>query len=1003
MNTLLRSTWAAALCVAAVSAQAPDAAAALARAQLLENQEADLSAAEQAYRALLADGNAAAAHGEAALRLGTLLWRLDRKDDGKPFLERAAAAGGTIAEQATAVLQGQGEQGKQAQERLDKARALVALYQELTERPRDDKGAWDEATSRRRTEVSKDLRWLGSQAAQAIVDALRKLDDVRKNNSSLWGPGKEASRKGLSYWLWQIGTNPAVEALREWAQASDVLLRRAIAEGTNRSKVAADLEPALLEFVRDPDPAGEVWRSVVDSVTKLTNAQHLQLASDPQPSLAAAGLAALAETWPDLTQADREQVVVKLGQTIRRATQADDARLAQAAWRAMKAFAALGPRSAQSLFLAEAHRYPGELGGFIFNLMPDVDDAFLSELRAAAKRVGKQMYKNARGDDAGFAIAEFVTRGKAKWTAAGVDDALTLLELGYGTCKGYDSRWLLPCLPLATADQLARLIRALPDVADPELLIRGIGAMRLPAEVFPALRDLVEVCLSEASPPWSKDRNPQSRSVRGRGVEVSGISDRVVGLCGAIANTRAPAVAAWFGNIIDREAGLAAVVANLLVTMSGNGVGASTHEALRKLLVWPGTDENELQPHERSQIFAELARVGDVAAIPLFPRTYELGLQRVQISRGDGFQAAGIGFLGERKDYGTRRATGPWHGYGDPDLITAWRTLVESTAAGQVWDELNSGNVSQPGTATSVQGGQSRAFGIPLAVLPVLCQHLPKRWALAPTDEARRDLQNGVLMDFHRIPTAAVEGDSELARALRMLLKAEDTQLAMSVFASLPSEVGLVFADEARLALRRSPSKYQISYLLRAGIELPVDDWRDLLQSQERNGLVEILKALPPQPAAALRAEVEATLAHGQPEVRIAACQAMRRTYAADAVPSLLPLLQDPSDDVRKAARANLDQLREEHERRTFWVDAKSGIDLSPASAAAKLLAQAKPGEAKDQRLLAIRSLAVLAAAESLPYLIEWTKDTDADVATAARTAIAQIHQKAGTPEPSKK
>lgn len=35
--------------------------------------------------------------------------------------------------------------------------------------------------------------------------------------------------------------------------------------------------------------------------------------------------------------------------------------------------------------------------------------------------------------------------------------------------------------------------------------------------------------------------------------------------------------------------------------------------------------------------------------------------------------------------------------------------------------------------------------------------------------------------------------------------------------------------------------------------------------------------------------------------------------------------------------------------------------------------------------------------AEALPYLIDWTKDADAEVATAAHAAIAAIHGKAAT------
>nr|MBP8301287.1 HEAT repeat domain-containing protein [Planctomycetota bacterium] len=88
-----------------------------------------------------------------------------------------------------------------------------------------------------------------------------------------------------------------------------------------------------------------------------------------------------------------------------------------------------------------------------------------------------------------------------------------------------------------------------------------------------------------------------------------------------------------------------------------------------------------------------------------------------------------------------------------------------------------------------------------------------------------------------------------------------------------------------------------------------------------------------------------------------------------------------------------LERIRFFQEQQAYWQNAKAGIDTSPANATAKLLAQAKPGEPKDQRLLALRSLAVLGSPESLPYLIDWTKDPDAEVAAAALEAVTTIHR----------
>src|SRR5580765_7560340 len=111
--------------VPVLRAQATGAAARLARAQLIEEQEGDLRAAEREYTQILAATDASAVHAEAALRLGRMLWRLGKQDEGKPFLERAVAAGGAVAAAATAVLHGQGPEGKQAQEIAQKAKEAI--------------------------------------------------------------------------------------------------------------------------------------------------------------------------------------------------------------------------------------------------------------------------------------------------------------------------------------------------------------------------------------------------------------------------------------------------------------------------------------------------------------------------------------------------------------------------------------------------------------------------------------------------------------------------------------------------------------------------------------------------------------------------------------------------------------------------------------------------------------------------------------------------------------
>lgn len=130
------------------------------------------------------------------------------------------------------------------------------------------------------------------------------------------------------------------------------------------------------------------------------------------------------------------------------------------------------------------------------------------------------------------------------------------------------------------------------------------------------------------------------------------------------------------------------------------------------------------------------------------------------------------------------------------------------------------------------------------------------------------------------------------------------------------------------------------------------------------------------------------------PNDRDSIAQYLGAKVAVEAVPALLLLLQDPERYVREHAAEALTRIRFHHEQQAYWDRIVKGLDASPASAAEKLLLQAKPGAGKDQRVLAITSLGTLGVPEALPFLIEWTQDADADVAKAAKDAITAIHLK---------
>lgn len=128
--------------------------------------------------------------------------------------------------------------------------------------------------------------------------------------------------------------------------------------------------------------------------------------------------------------------------------------------------------------------------------------------------------------------------------------------------------------------------------------------------------------------------------------------------------------------------------------------------------------------------------------------------------------------------------------------------------------------------------------------------------------------------------------------------------------------------------------------------------------------------------------------------------QAIRRSAAMvlgglvdqPSVPALIELLRDREAPVREAAADALQRIRFYHEQEAHWDRVLHGLDASPATAVEKLLLQAKPDAAHEQRLLAIQSLGTLGVPEALPFLIDWTRDADAAIAAAATAAIHEIH-----------
>jgi HEAT repeat protein len=134
-------------------------------------------------------------------------------------------------------------------------------------------------------------------------------------------------------------------------------------------------------------------------------------------------------------------------------------------------------------------------------------------------------------------------------------------------------------------------------------------------------------------------------------------------------------------------------------------------------------------------------------------------------------------------------------------------------------------------------------------------------------------------------------------------------------------------------------------------------------------------------------------------QVRYALSESLGSVFDRRAIPVLVELLQDPAEGVRGVAKKSLDSLQYVFEQKEKWKRVLEGAGLDSTNAAEALVKQAAAGQPKATRLVAIESLGTLGVAETLPVLIQFMGDGDAEIAAAAHEAVARINRQA---KPSK-
>ncbi|MFQ5504945.1 MAG: HEAT repeat domain-containing protein, partial [Planctomycetota bacterium] len=874
-------------------------------------------------------------------RLGRALRRLGRNAEAREALEKAAKGRSAIAKEARALLQDAGKEKEKRKELRARARAIL-----------EDADASNRGSK---------LIWIGPAAVPEIVRYLEAQWRTRR-------PPPAASST-VANCIWVLGGDQAEAYLSRVLAKEDPYHRRALAHG-----IDSNLHPELLEtatrFLEDAELGREATRSVVYAVGRRCALKPLlKLAGSANPDIAFDTWVGLSTLWGGRSHVpDRETEMAALVPVLRASLDSEFPRVVETSRRFLRNWG-LSTSAGRRLLLDLVPGWPRTHAPT--TTLPTLQSlpariaspANRPDVLRAAQRLGPFDSSDRRG----LWLRELVRYLSPHWGRSALPDIVELIGLGYFHFMGKSKRggsktfyhWLSDHAGAADLRTVLPAMERTPHVLELASWLWDHGA--LPESAWPVLRRAFDRL--DASARESEELEALFRCMGSTGAE------------GAIA---------FFLETGKRSPHLYGCATGGLAELAEKRQGAALQSALREFMLHePGEGEQKrLTALDRDILFKVLMGMGDLETAKLYPRMQASGLG------GPGLYA--LQWLPREKQ------------------LEAWAFLLDQGAS--YWKEAAEEYRGRGEALQSFSSGLLRrrsrysAYGGNPTPLPVLVARLGELLVREKDSQGLPGEQLALLARVLDLPGKLggirPEDEKAIHELTTLCLQSQRARLRAWALVVLgdrgprPEQRNLV----VRGIFDESPEIAEHALrVIERHVTLTPSEMRSVIALADPGFRSKAVRALLPEWKGEPMPAIQSLLEDESAELREAACLYLGRWTDARVVPALLATLRDPASKVREAAEQALRSIRFYHEQKAHWDRVAEGSRIHAASAAEALVKQADPREDKAVRLLAIRSLGLLGKVETLPFLIDYSREKDPEIASAARKAVEAVHAKAAT------